>query len=61
MIVTDTAPDGAELSGARREGIADLAISSTGHLLVTGGDDVVRSFDGTTWRVVAEGYTAADW
>jgi hypothetical protein len=42
-------------------GVLDLAGCSTGHLLVTGSDHVVRSFDGKTWRDVARGYTAADW
>jgi hypothetical protein len=42
-------------------GVIDLAVCSTGHVLATGSDHVVRSFDGKTWRDVARGYTAADW
>jgi hypothetical protein len=42
-------------------GVLDLAVSSSGHLLVTGSDHVLRAFDGTTWHDVARGYTAADW
>jgi WD40 repeat protein len=50
-----------ELTGDLLVGVLDLAVSPTGYLLVTCSDHVVRSFDGTTWRDVARGYTAADW
>jgi WD40 repeat protein len=41
--------------------VADIGVSDGGWLIVTGTDHVVRSFDGTTWREIARGYTAADW
>jgi hypothetical protein len=41
--------------------VADIGVSDNGWLIVTGTDHVVRSFDGTTWREIARGYSAADW
>jgi hypothetical protein len=41
--------------------IADIGVSDNGWLIVTGTDHVVRSFDGTNWREIARGYSAADW
>jgi WD40 repeat protein len=42
-------------------GVADIGVSDAGWLIVTGTDHVVRSFDGTNWREIARGYSAADW
>jgi WD40 repeat protein len=41
--------------------VADIGVSENGWLIVTGTDHVIRSFDGTNWREIARGYTAADW
>jgi hypothetical protein len=53
--------DIADLTAALPFKVADMGVSDNGWLIVTGTDHVIRSFDGTNWREIARGYSAADW